>query len=510
MKINTGDQSVYLGPPGSGKTTTIISLVKECLETHESEHIALVSFTRKAVNEAIERVTEKFSLERDRFPLFQTVHAMCYRALGCSKNDMMTRENFQELGTMFGYELTLTGSNMEDGILILPDRDKGSKLLFLDNLSRIRCESLKDTWRTSNANIPFAELERFSIGYTKYRKQTGKKDFTDLLSAYLEECLPLPVSAAFIDEAQDLSALQWKVLQKAFSEAEQVFVAGDDDQSIFKWSGADLNTFLELDGEKIVLDHSYRLPQAVHAKAQTVIGRVRRRYNKLYTATKGVGKVQYLASLGNAKIIPEEKTLILARNVYMLKAVYEELELRGLSYTGRNGFKSVDDDHLRAIKAWERVRKGDTVTLDEAKIVYQFLRVGVILSRGGKATLNKLEREDESFSWETLRDHYGLLEKPVWQKALVGIPLEKRQYYIGMLRRKQKLSENSNLHVNTIHGVKGGEADHVIVLSDMSRQTHEEFLRDPCSEHRVFYVAVTRSKDKLTIILPQGKYGYQI
>jgi superfamily I DNA/RNA helicase len=334
-------------------------------------------------------------------------------------------------------------------------------------------------------------------------------DFTDLLDRYIAEGRPATVKRAYIDEAQDLSRIQWEALQKFFSEVDELTIAGDDDQSIFKWSGADLGTFLSLAGEKTVLAHSYRLPLAIYNKAAAIVGRVKQRFSKPFTPAGDGGSVRYISSLDHLKIDPTVDTLILVRNVYLLKDVYEYLRLRGINFTGRSDYRAVDEDHVRAISTWESIRRGEAVPLDNVRNLYDFLRVGVVLSRGGKAALSRVDdKESEYFTWETLRDHYGLLDKPVWHKALLGIPLEKREFYISMLRRKQRLSGACSVHVNTIHGVKGGEADHVVVVSDMSKKTYEEMLKDPCSEHRVAYVAVTRSKKDLTIIMSQGKYSY--
>lgn len=502
------DQTIILGCPGTGKTSTILGQIEEDIKHCPPEHIALVSFTKKAVGEAVERVSARFGFARSRLPLFQTIHALCYRSLGCQKNDLMTRENFTELGEILGYQLNANISQ-EDGALVLSDQDKGSKLLFVDNMARIQRRPLRDVWQDANINVMWQEQERFSKGYRKYKEQTGKMDFTDILDKYIEEGKPIDAEIAYIDEAQDLSRIQWEVLQKCFGAAKKVVIAGDDDQSIFKWSGADLNAFLELKGEKTVLAHSYRLPVAVYNKAATIVGRVKQRFDKPFTPAAHPGKVQYVSFLDAVKVDPTVKTLILVRNVYLLGEVYDFLKLRGINFTGRNDYRSVDVHHVRAISTWEMLRKGEAVPFDNVRNLYEFLRVGDILSRGGKAALSKVdERETEYFTWETLRDHYGLCSMPIWHKALTGIPLEKREYYIGMLRRKQRLSGEANVHVNTIHGVKGGEADHVIILSDMSKRTYEEMMKDPCSEHRCAYVAVTRSKKDLTIVMPQGKYGY--
>ena len=506
MKI-IDQQKVLLGPPGCGKTTSIMTQVEQDLRHYKPEEIAFVSFTKKAVREGVDRVCRKFNLPPSRFPYFQTIHSMCYRQLGCQRNDLMGRREYEELGTILGYELSAS-NDIEDGMLVIPDKDKGSKLLFFDNMARIMRRDLRDVWKNADSGIMWAEVERFSSVYQKYKDNSGKMDFTDLLSRYIEDGIPTGVKVAYIDEAQDLSRIQWEALSKCFAGVDKLVIAGDDDQSIFKWSGADLHTFLSLKGDVEVLAHSYRLPLAVFNKAASIVGRVKQRFAKPFTPAGHVGAVNYVSSFDHVRINPEESTLILVRNVYLLGRIYADLMIRGISFTGRNGYESVNDEHVKAIIAWERIRKGDAVPLDMVKAMYEQLRVGEYLARGGKVELLNTERSDETFTWETLRDHYGLLSMPVWHQALIGIPLEKREYYIGLLRRKIKLSSAVNVHVNTIHGVKGGEADHVIIISDMSKRTYEEMQKDPCSEHRVAYVAVTRAKEKLTIVMPEGKYSY--
>lgn len=506
MKI-VDNQTVLLGPPGCGKTTSILSRIEVELQTVDPKKLALVSFTKKAVEEAVQRVQQRFKLTRDKLLYFQTVHSMCYRQLGLNRNDLMTRENFSELGEILGYAMNASISQ-EDGALVLPDQDKGSRLLFLDNMARIRQESVKDTWRSMNVDMSWAEVERFCTAYAEYKKMTGKLDFTDLLQRYVDSGQPLDVDVGFIDEAQDLSKLQWAVLCRCFVNAKRVVIAGDDDQSIFKWSGADLGSFLSLKGDMQVLARSYRLPKAVHKKARGIIQRVRHRFEKEFEPADKEGSVSYVSSLDAVRIDPEETTMILVRNVYLLNRVYELLKLRGLNYTGRNGVTSVNEAHVRAIICWEALRKGDALTLEDTKLVYGHLRVGAVLARGGKAALNELTESSDSFSWETLNVFYGLQDLPIWHVALEGIPAEKREYYISLLRQGKKLTAEPKIHVNTVHGVKGGEAEHVVVVTDISKKTHEEMTKDPCSEHRVFYVAVTRAKEKLTIVMPQSRFSY--
>ena len=64
--------------------------------------------------------------------------------------------------------------------------------------------------------------------------------------------------------------------------------------------------------------------------------------------------------------------------------------------------------------------------------------------------------------------------------------------------------------ISTIHAAKGGEAEHVIVLSDMAYRSFQEYVKTPDYERRVAYVGITRAKERLTIVQPQTKlfFGY--
>ena len=70
--------------------------------------------------------------------------------------------------------------------------------------------------------------------------------FNDVLADYITKCQPLDIDLAIIDEAQDLSPLQWEMVEHMTAKCPEIYYAGDDDQAIYSWAGADVNHFLNL------------------------------------------------------------------------------------------------------------------------------------------------------------------------------------------------------------------------------------------------------------------------
>ena len=92
----------------------------------------------------------------------------------------------------------------------------------------------------------------------------------------------------------------------------------------------------------------------------------------------------------------------------------------------------------------------------------------------------------------------------IWHDAFGKMPLNKRTYYLSLLRRGAKLTGTPRVIIDTIHGVKGGEADNVAVMLDMTNRSYQNLQFDPDDEYRVFYVGFTRAKKALHILLPTG------
>lgn len=506
MKIGL-DQTVVLGPPGCGKTTDLLKKVETCLSKGiSSQRIGFVSFTRKAVSEAMARACEKFSLKIEDFPYFRTIHSLCFSLLEVKRGDIVSREHMNELGKILGYKFGGTFDESETGMPT--GTDKGDQLLFIDNFARVTMSTLKEAWALADSDINWYEQERMSTAFEKYKQNSGLLDFTDLLTLVCEKDISVDLDVVFIDEAQDLSRLQWSVLQRVFRNVPQVFIAGDDDQSIYKWSGADVQTFLTLPGKKELLSQSYRVPRKIHQLSTSIITSVKHRYSKPYMPKDEEGIVDQCQHLDYVKWSEEGTSLLLARNVYLLKRFESYLRSHGIPYMMRGGYSSVKTGHVEAILAWEALRKGDAITGRAAKRIYEHMRIGRHLRRGAKTSITQLLDQD-LVAKEQLIEHYHLIDvDQIWHDALDGIDIEQREFYLAILRKKRKLTAPPTISINTIHGVKGGEADHVVLVSDMSWRTYQEYQKAPDNEHRVAYVAVTRAKKRLTIVQPATSLAY--
>lgn len=503
------NQSVILGAPGCGKTTYLLDQVNGLLEAGvDPRKIAYVSFTKKAVEEAATRAVAKFGISRKDLAYFRTVHSLCFQEIGASRKDVMGKAHYQELAGMMG--ISLTGATDDDGTGMPVGGTVGDQMLFLDNLARARDEQLIDAYaRLDTPDFTWYQLLQFSQALRRYKADSGLVDFTDMLRQYVDSGQPVPVEYAIIDEAQDLSRLQWEVLRHAFKEAKKVIIAGDDDQAIYKWSGADVSTFLGLGGTRIVLAKSWRLPVAVHAFSQKLVHRIKNRIHKDFSSREDEGAVNYYTSFSHVDVDHESTWLFLARNTYQLSGICEHLQAEGLVYSSVRRASSIKKTPYQAIVYWERLRQGKPQQGKNVKLVYDQLQVGRGKVRGSTELVDALE-DEVYYSEADLRASYGLLASGPWHEALTGIPLEEREYYLMVLRRGgvKALGQEPKIHVGTIHSVKGGEADNVVLLTDMAKKSFDDYRKDPDDETRVFYVGATRARHNLHVIFPTTNMSF--
>ena len=91
-------KTIVLGPPGTGKTTTLLNEVDKHLKNTDPNKIGFFSFTQKAAYEARDRAMDKFNFSEDDLPYFRTLHSLAFRRLGIKKEQVMQRRHYEDLG----------------------------------------------------------------------------------------------------------------------------------------------------------------------------------------------------------------------------------------------------------------------------------------------------------------------------------------------------------------------------------------------------------------------------
>ena len=213
---------ILLANAGTGKTRRLIAEVSKELETRRPEELAFVTFTRKGAEEGLRRVCSKLMFEPEDLPYFRTLHSLTFHALNLKGTQMFGRLDQRKFNKEFGYNVNRC--EVDTG-KVAPTRDS----LYLDFYDMERSGALTSK-QLAEADIEKAYYNQIVRNYEAYKAREEKVDFFDCLIKYVENGEALPVKVAMIDEAQDITALQWKVIDKAFRKAEKIIIAGDDKQ----------------------------------------------------------------------------------------------------------------------------------------------------------------------------------------------------------------------------------------------------------------------------------------
>lgn len=469
------------------------------------DQICFLAFTRKAANEARDRAVLKFNKRYEDFPLFRTIHSLVFKQMNIQRSEVMVIGDYINIAKSVGLYITLKGMN-EDGTF--SGLTKGDRLFFMESMARARMMEHKDYWeKFPDEDVNFEELDRLARTIKEYKTAKLKYDFIDMLYEFLADGHVPPHKHLIVDEAQDLSPLQWEVVNRISENSETVTVAGDDDQAIFTWAGADVQRFMGLQGQRIVLAHSYRVPAEIQQIANCITARMTDRVPKAWEPRSAPGNVDYVTNLMQVDL-SQGTWLLLARNMFLLQQLNDYCLAAGVVFTSSLG-SPINDGTLAAIVTWENLRKGLAQTVGKVLKVYELMTSKVGVAYGMKTQLEK-QADHNMVTMQHLKDSFGLITDKIWHEALDRIPMQTREYFISALRRGEKLLKEPRIKISTIHSVKGGEADNVLLLTDMAPRTFHEYHNDPDAEHRVWYTAVTRAKERLFIMQPTSNCCYEL
>jgi len=494
-------KTIILGPPGTGKTTTLLNLVDQFIQQGvRPKQIGYFSFTKKAAKEAATRASEKFGLdtETDLYN-FRTLHSYAFRMLGMSKEKMMGPDDYIEFGQKCGIPIKTASFSENDGTF-----NSDNEYLTIINTAIVKKIDLLDYYdsRNNTLDIERNTLYLISEELKRFKQEKGLKDFNDLLEQFIIEDINPSFEVLFIDEAQDLSLLQWDMVRTLWKNSKKTYIAGDDDQAIFKWAGADVDHFIalkeEVDDIK-TLDQSYRIPGGpIHELSQKIISKVQNRFDKHYKPRQEIGILKRYSDVTQVDM-SKGNWLVLSSANYFLDDVKELCELRGWYYQHK-GQNSISLKLLLALYNWESWRGGCYLNSLEIKNIYEYLGANVLEGFKKGKTLHS----ETKYTLKECMEKHGLITDKVWYDSFEGLDNLTENYIRNMRANGEKINKNPRIIMSTIHGAKGGEADKVLLLQDLTGKALETFSQDPDELHRLFYTGTTRAKCELHIVDPKN------
>lgn len=515
-----------IGPPGTGKTTALMGDLVAVLRRLPPYLVASATFTRAACWEIWARVEDELRL--DLSPRaggkVGTVHSLCYHGLG--RPPLFGHRDWARFCRELQVPVT-EQAVQDDDPLWEPWEPagtlEGDLALAFYNYARNCQLDLEEAYHRFDPGYglalpPLSRLRWLLSRYEEAKRRTGKVDFCDLLAHALERGLRLGAQALFLDEAQDLSPLQLAIVGRWMDEAQEVYVYADPDQTIYAFQGADPAWLLSLGGEERFLARSHRVPGRIADAAQDLIARNRTRYHARWQPAEGAEGSVTVGGYPEGAVAQAARDggtwALLVRNRYLLGRFTGPLQEMGVPYANLRGASPWT--HMRdGVRAALRLSCGEPVALDGLRKLLELVpakghvRNKAEIGRLARAHPDRLVRprdlEDLGLAPDFAAD---LRRSPEAALArLTKLEGALRRYYLRALERygPEVLVRGPWVTVSTIHGVKGREYDHVVLLPDWAYRTQEGYWEDPEAERRVWYVGMTRARRRLWLLDPLGR-----
>ena len=493
-------KTIVLGPPGTGKTHTLLNKVDDYLKGTDPDKVGYFAFTRKAANEAKERAMDKYNLSEDDLPYFRTLHSLAFKRLGINKENVMQRRHYEDLGQKINLPLDYNDYDEEETGLFTTKSD----YLRIINLAKLRNITVDQQFNLGehNQDVEYDKLTIIANELERYKKEYGLIDFNDMILDFVKSDKSPKFDVVFIDEAQDLSRMQWDMVHHF--NTQDSFIAGDDDQAIFRWAGADVDRFITQTGKLLHLTQSMRIPRSVHDFAMKIIERVSNRIHKEWKPRTVEGSVNMYESFEDVDLSKGE-WMVLTRTRHMLDAIEDTLKTKGFYF--ENKFKkSFEKDIQEAAIDWHQLLKGQFLNYKQLENIAKYMGPGHWHKKKMKGMV-----KESYYTIDQLIKDYGLQVKTDWFHAFDDCSTNRKEYIRAMRRNGESLKDNPRIHLSTIHSVKGGEKQNVVLLTDLTHNTNKAYEKNPDDENRLFYVGATRAKENLHIIQPKDDYkSFQI
>ncbi|PSP56327.1 ATP-dependent DNA helicase Rep [Halobacteriales archaeon QS_1_67_19] len=558
------------GGPGSGKTTELLDRVESLLDEDGVgvNDILLVSYTRAAANEVRERLAERRDLNpRSLQGSVCTMHAKAYELLDLSRNDVVGESDKKEFCEDYGLEFedeysgagrrTARSTTLGNKIIATSQwlqrtrRDVADwyDVPFQWNDEEVRLPPDIDpnaqegnkytpTWPSDDDRLDVPEAIR---AWRSYKGEHGIVGFADMLERVKQRSLLPNVDYLVIDEFQDITSLQYDVYEEWKPHMDRVLIAGDDDQVVYAWQGADPGLLLEEGGNDVILDTSHRLPSEILRVVQQEVQHIDKRQEKNLSPRKQGGSVEQvdgpsmLELVRNVRYTVEEHEgtlMLLFRARYQMFRFIDEFIDEGIPFKCLTDQRMWTDRLQQYIEAVERVDREEPITGLQARRLADMLADSAFGTNERDGLFDAIEEREEDADTDDLAefeveadfvtDFAPFMPGPASAADMVRkvTSFQKnsmRAYFNG----EYQGMEADRVRIGTIHSAKGREADHVFVATDLTEKVVEQMAAtvdedgvpgegftaqtDPVpaltdNERRVFYVGMSRARERLVVM----------
>jgi DNA helicase-2/ATP-dependent DNA helicase PcrA len=437
---------LILAGAGSGKTRVITYRIAYLIEAHQvpPENILAVTFTNKAAEQMKDRVERLLSGQmelRPGAPHVSTFHSFCGSVL---------RRHIERLGYSRGFTIY----DEDDQLRVM--KACIQELSLSEQITSPRTTLAKISYTKNrgccpeelNRQAPDQETQRLASLYELYEsklRRANALDFDDLLLKTMdlfyqssEVCERYNQRFRYIqvDEFQDTNRIQYQLIRQLTLLQQNLCVVGDEDQSIYRWRGADIENILNFEKDypraKVIrLEQNYRSTQLILDAAGAVVSRNQARKGKtlwtdrsrgeklrLFEARSADEEAEFVAGeVAGAMAEPGEGSVaVLYRTNAQSRALEESLRLRGISYRLVGGFSFYARAEIKDALAYARL--ANNLSDDAA-----FGRIVNMPPRGiGDATLGALgesARQNRLSLWEALE--HELFERRLPARAVSAL-----------------------------------------------------------------------------------------
>jgi superfamily I DNA/RNA helicase len=506
------------GPPGAGKTTYTSRQIGNAVEKYGTNSVIVASFTKTA---AAELAGRDLPINREQIG---TLHAHCYRVLGRPK---LAETMVTEWNADFP-EFALSGQNasMDEAAVDVAYGTDADTYFQWYQVYRAK-QMPRELWPV--------QIRAFAAKWEGWKESTQTIDFTDLIEVSLRDIVRAPGNPqiGFFDEVQDFTPLELALIRKWSEHMDQVVLVGDDDQCLYSFKGSSPDAFLNPpipDEQKRVLSQSYRVPRAVQEIAQRWIEQVSLREPKEYKPRDVDGRVRVLhnGSFNNPELLLQdaEQYLINGKTVmflstcsYMLDPMKAVLRRDGIPF--HNPFRRSRGDWNpltpgRGTSSADRLlaflRMDESTWGDQARVWApvdvqkwsEVIKTHGTMKRGARDVLDGLT---DTLDAEGV---INVLAEWMNEDALMSaMTMDLDWFERNLLAAKATLRAKPLVMLGTIHSVKGGEADVVYLMPDLSVAGMREWsgaAEQKDAVVRQMYVGLTRCKEELVICQPGSPY----